>query len=267
MQDRFVGDIGDFGKYGLLRALTGLWDWEREGPLPEYERLSLGVVWYRNKVLKGGANEGQNVGYLFDPQSAPLYSDLDPKLYASLKEIVCSRRSVDGIEKSGILEETEMDAYYYSDFIPAGRSDRKKWKDGVEKWKDSVIENTKGEHIIFLDPDTGIASLKMEGDVKEGKRFSTKHVYLEEMRLFINQTLVVYQHHAHKQEDRDGQLQQWGTAAQEFPESPRILTACQRAFTILILPAARHADLIDKRLGEMLDGPWKQHFTLHEAKD
>ena len=38
MQDRFVGDIGDFGKYGLLRALTGTY--------PEAEpRLSLGVVW------------------------------------------------------------------------------------------------------------------------------------------------------------------------------------------------------------------------------
>ena len=24
MQDRFVGDIGDFGKYGLLRVLAGI---------------------------------------------------------------------------------------------------------------------------------------------------------------------------------------------------------------------------------------------------
>ena len=33
MQDRYVGDIGDFGKYGLLRALCG-------------RDLYLGVVWY-----------------------------------------------------------------------------------------------------------------------------------------------------------------------------------------------------------------------------
>ena len=266
MQDRFVGDIGDFGKYGLLRALTGLWDWERGGPLPDRERLSLGVVWYRNKVLHGGVNEGQNVGYLFDPQNAPIYSNLDPKLYVCLKEIVCSRRSVDGIEKAGILAETAGDAYYYSDFVLAGHSDREKWLDGVKKWKDVVIDNTKGEHIIFLDPDTGLASLRMERGVKEGKIFSTKHVYFEEILPFINQTLVFYQHHARKPEDRGRQIQQWSTAAQEFPESPRILTACQRAFTILILPAARHAELIDKRLGKMLDGPWGQHFTPHRAK-
>lgn len=35
MQNRYAGDVGDFGKYGLLRCLCG------EPPL-----LSLGVVWY-----------------------------------------------------------------------------------------------------------------------------------------------------------------------------------------------------------------------------
>ena len=33
MQNQYVGDIGDFGKYGLLRAISG-------------DPLRLGVVWY-----------------------------------------------------------------------------------------------------------------------------------------------------------------------------------------------------------------------------
>ena len=37
MQNRYVGDIGDFGKYGLLRAHFG-----RKYQIP----LRLGVVWY-----------------------------------------------------------------------------------------------------------------------------------------------------------------------------------------------------------------------------
>ena len=36
MQDRFGGDVGDFGKYGLLRALAGVWP----DAMP---RFSLGV--------------------------------------------------------------------------------------------------------------------------------------------------------------------------------------------------------------------------------
>jgi hypothetical protein len=37
MQDRYFGDVGDLGKYGLLRALSGL---------NEEPQLRLGVVWY-----------------------------------------------------------------------------------------------------------------------------------------------------------------------------------------------------------------------------
>ena len=37
MQDRYFGDVGDFGKYGLLRVLSGFW---------AEPRLKLGVVWY-----------------------------------------------------------------------------------------------------------------------------------------------------------------------------------------------------------------------------
>ena len=39
MQDRYVGDVGDFGKYGLLGSLCGK---------DEYgAALRLGVLWYR----------------------------------------------------------------------------------------------------------------------------------------------------------------------------------------------------------------------------
>ena len=40
MQNRYVGDLGDFGKYGLLRALCVPGD-ALGGP-----ELSLGIVWY-----------------------------------------------------------------------------------------------------------------------------------------------------------------------------------------------------------------------------
>ena len=37
MQDRYFGDVGDFGKYGLLRALSGTY--------PGAAPLRLGIVW------------------------------------------------------------------------------------------------------------------------------------------------------------------------------------------------------------------------------
>ena len=49
MQDRYVGDIGDFVKYGLLRAIRG--------------EKSLGVVWYL-RPNDGPVGDGRHTAYL-----------------------------------------------------------------------------------------------------------------------------------------------------------------------------------------------------------
>jgi hypothetical protein len=53
MQDRYVGDVGDFGKYGLLRSLAA--------------DLSLGVVWYLGPEESHNA-DGKHIGYLNSTQ-------------------------------------------------------------------------------------------------------------------------------------------------------------------------------------------------------
>lgn len=59
MQDRFVGDIGDFANHGILRALCGT-------PNKPVDGLNLGVVEYFNmpapRDLQNGA--GQHIEYL-----------------------------------------------------------------------------------------------------------------------------------------------------------------------------------------------------------
>lgn len=52
MQNRFAGDIGDYGKYGLLRALAKL-------------PLRLGVIWY---LTPDGDSGGNRTGYLQMPE-------------------------------------------------------------------------------------------------------------------------------------------------------------------------------------------------------
>ena len=74
VQHHFVGDVGDFGKYGLLRALTGTW------PVAE-PRLSLGVVWYLPADATGSAADGQKLSYLSQPNR---FRSCDPRLYDAL---------------------------------------------------------------------------------------------------------------------------------------------------------------------------------------
>jgi hypothetical protein len=60
MQDRYAGDIGDFVKLGLLRAIS-----------PGY---ALGLAWY-HVPDEGHNDDGRHIGYTAQPET---YSALDP---------------------------------------------------------------------------------------------------------------------------------------------------------------------------------------------
>ena len=81
MQNRYVGDVGDFGKYGLLRALC----------LPDGDKnpaLKLGVVWYLTSDETHN-NDGRHIGYLEPtPENLLAFRACDPDLYDGLRKIV-----------------------------------------------------------------------------------------------------------------------------------------------------------------------------------
>lgn len=85
MQNRYAGDIGDFAKYGLLRAI-------REGK-------RLGIAWYLNPD-RGPAGDGRHIEYLDDPDR---FRSLDPELFDILGDLVPDHRRVATLEQSGIL--------------------------------------------------------------------------------------------------------------------------------------------------------------------
>ena len=247
MQDRFVGDIGDFGKYGQLRALTGIW--------PEAEpRLSLGVVWCvpdEQTIAKTPKGHGQSLGYLFNEATREWFRDCDPDLFDYLKELVCSQqRTLRALDQKSVLG----DAVFYGENIPRNRNARQEWLNGA-------MRKVNGRDVVFVDPDIGLASPKMEEDAKKGKLSSSKHLYFDEVRLLLEQkegrTLIAYQQYAYTQKDREMQMQQWREATQNFSGSPRVLSTSQRAF--IILPAPDHAPIIDKRLHALTDR-WGERF-------
>lgn len=102
MQNRYTGDVGDFGKYGLLRFLF----------MPELGGcdLQLGVNWYL-VPNENHNNDGKHITYLnyIEPKKINFYKDCDPPLYSELKAIVSeNRRSVDRIEGAHILPNAQF---------------------------------------------------------------------------------------------------------------------------------------------------------------
>ena len=85
MQNRYAGDVGDFGKLGLLRQLIS-------------SQLDIGVNWYLVPDECHNA-DGKHIGYITDTR----YNGCDDSLRNSLKEIVNSQRSVSALETMDLV--------------------------------------------------------------------------------------------------------------------------------------------------------------------
>ena len=90
MQNRYVGDAGDFAKHGLLRRFSGLTDPETAEP-----DLRLGLVWYLFPDELHGADktkvsrDGKQITYLDpDHKDAEMHRECDPDLWAKLRKYV-----------------------------------------------------------------------------------------------------------------------------------------------------------------------------------
>ena len=164
MQDLYVGDIGDYGKYGLLRQIT------RNG-------LSLSINWYKVcPRLLGKQEDGKYIQYLNDPAT---YRSYDPELFDKLRDIVLQRkaRNIQSVEKAHLLE-----AQFFSEAISGDRN----------LWHDTALQHTNHTDTVFLDPDNGLETWRMFLNQKA----TEKHVKWQEVKDYYDrgQTVILYQH-------------------------------------------------------------------------
>lgn len=166
MQDTYVGDIGDYGKFGLLRAIT-------------QAGSSLSINWYKTVSEFNKANkqeDGKYIQYLDNPE----YRVYDPKLFDRLKKIIKEKsRNVEAIKESRIVK-----AKFY-DTPLSGIENR-------EAWHTTALKKLRGSEIVFLDPDNGIETRRMMLE----KKISKKHIRWEEIKEYYqqNQSVIIYQH-------------------------------------------------------------------------
>jgi hypothetical protein len=244
MQDRYFGDVGDYGKYGLLRAVAG----ERSGA-----PLRLGVVWYLtdNKIHN---NDGKHVGYLAQSR----FRQCDPELFDALREVANEPRRVGHVEDRGILPSSTR---FYRSLLnlsavgAAGRSSVR------AEWYAGALDATAGTDVVFCDPDNGISE---RPEVLRSGR-GAKFVGLEELAGFFRrgQSLIVY-HHADRSapvtlqaERRRGQL----AAAMGTDQVHWLRFSRGTTRLYFVIPAQQHREVLASRIRELMLGPWSEHFT------
>ena len=164
MKDQYAGDLGDFGKYGLLRVLTA----------EEGERL--GVVWYLTPDETGN-RDGGHVNYLNpEGKNQRRFAACDGELYRTLAGLVESgRRSVKAVRESGVLPPGTV---YHEDVLtlkdlekPKGKTVREVAARGKrESWNLAALERTGDCGTVFLDPNDGLETGKVKPHFAYGEQ-------------------------------------------------------------------------------------------------
>lgn len=225
MQDRYAGDVGDFGKMGLLQAL------ERVG-------FTIGVNWYRTLPDKNG--DGKH-------EIKDAYSSFEKALADQLRKIHGDEenRSIQALQSAGLLEH----AIYYDCIVNA--ADR-------AEWHRAAMEALKDCELVFLDPDNGLL-IEREG---KRPRKSEKHVLCSELCGYLGrgQSVVLYNHRPRKK--FDGYLDDFRkcfAGMDEVRDRQITVMSFHRGTTrdfFLIAANEQHTKRIETATLRMIESPW-----------
>jgi len=180
MQNRYAGDVGDFGKFSLLNSLfNGKNDY-------------LGVVWYLFPD-ESHNEDGKYINYIEKQEFQSCDSGLIEKLSNALNE----ERSVQALENNDILKSNTI---YFSEKLDSHikyptqkKIDKETRLFKRQEWLKNAANKIKTCNVIFLDPDNGleIKSCEKMSQIKSGK-----YVYYSEVtELFEGKDVCVIYHH------------------------------------------------------------------------
>ena len=267
MQNRYVGDVGDFGKHGLLRFLSGETD-----PKGVEPRLKLGLIWYthhderHNHDREKTNYDGKHTGYLVrtPKDDRKEYRECDPDLWERLRDLLLrDARCVHCAREMGILPDDT--AFYDTQLyhVPGGsaRAIREAKATMREHWFQGALNVTKGAELVCVDPDNGIAPDK-DMFLKDGP----KYVYMGDLQaLWLRkQSLVIYHQLDHTDKAPEqarlkaDTLQAGLAGAEPIP----LLFHRGSARLFFVVPQPDKKELIKARVSRMLDSPWgkNEHF-------
>lgn len=236
MQNRYAGDIGDFAKYGLLRAIG--------------DGYRLGVAWYLYPDELHNA-DGKYTAYLDHPQK---WRHLDPELFDGLGTIVReSQRDLKIIETSGLLG----NAVYANEPL-AFQGDALKRGAERSSWFQNVLSNLKTCNIVFADPDNGLCE---DHKYKVTRQSYWKRLPLSEAHILAaGRTAVIYHHNSRFRGGHAAEIQHWLNLLGSAAIALYWRTVSNRTFFIL-----NPTNEIKQRVKEFV-AIWEPYFEMHNRE-
>lgn len=166
MKDQYVGDINDYRKYALLRALSSNGE------------NRIGVCWMLTP--SDGGMDGGKLAYLQQPER---HRYVDPTLFDILQHATSERlrRRLASIENSGVIPS----ALYHNELLQDEIAAR-------QAFMGRCAAAFREAELVFFDPDNGLEVPSLP----KGRRNSSKYLYLDEVAKFFasGKSLLIYQH-------------------------------------------------------------------------
>ena len=237
MQDRYVGDVGDFGKIGMLRQI-------------EESGLRIGVNWYLTYKPEEHINaDGKHIGYLNNIS----FKGCDDGLLKALITITKGTRSVAALENADLIP----NAIYYREILKPGND--KNFKRSI--WYRDSLEKLSESDIIFCDPDNGL----IVKSVSQKSIKSDKYILPDELFSYYQagKSIVFYNHRCREQEQV--YLQRFEVLKQknEFMEAEwrglKFARGTIRDYIFIL--HAQHSEVVDIAIENMLKTNWHKHFS------
>ena len=171
VKEQYVGDINDYRKYALLRALSC------DGV------VRIGVCWML--TASDDSSDGNKLAYLSQPER---HRHFDPELFDILAHAAAEpdRRRLQTIEESGAIP----GARYFNAALADEAAQRRSY---MTKCLAEFVD----VDLVFFDPDNGLET----PSTASGRKNSSKYVYLDEISEFYGagKSVLVYQHFPRKE--------------------------------------------------------------------
>ena len=236
MKNQYVGDIGDYGKYGLLRFLAS-------------HGIKIGVNWYLTE--NDGSTDGRFTTYLKNPAER-VY---DPELFDALQNITdCPDKTVKMIEQARIIPYAE----FFSELLKSSslEADAREWN--CRLWFNNSTLMLGNAELIFADPDNGISYRK-----KARTKDSEKFILPEDVAEYYNsgRNVVYYCHKGRRKQEA------WEQAKAEIRNHIRdaqlLAVTChrgtQRSYIFVLHPDCYLK--YERIITAFLDSEWGNMFT------
>jgi len=239
MQDRYTGDVGDFGKLGMLREIANT-------------GLKVGVNWYLTyKPEEHGKEDGKHTGYLNDQA----FKGCDDELLESLRVVVVSgKRSVAALEHANLIP----GARFYSEILKPG-NDHEFLRAVWHKKAQSALTDA---DIIFCDPDNGL----LVKSVSLGSSKSDKYVTENELTAYYlaGKSVIFYNHRCRQKEplylERFTPLRHKDELSGAKWMGLKFVRGTIRDYFFILHP--NHIEQVTAAIKKLLQSNWNKHFSI-----